>query len=426
MHKTAKSRLLDLFNLDPIAEKPPDNVSLVDMGLIWRLAIPTPDDREARKRDGSEYRWSDYMDKICSITLSPHVDARLIILVNDKYDIPFSIKNDEPDRRAAKYQQIPNVSQEPSDPFPSAVEFNKLMVNSGNKVRLQTLLKERMKAQVCRLQTNVIYCAGENSTNLSTGTVSQDCVFKQPEADTMLFSAYAKLRAENYTGAVVLDSADTDVYVQAAYVSQQLRGDLMIKHKHTLINCKTLLSHEVAQIIIPLHVITGSDQTSGFYRHGKKQVLQKLITDHQARELLSRVGESGVGGRSKIWYESICPLKSLYWECCYLQARQNFWVAQTEKEEYDSTPTWRRLLESPHAKDELHHVLPAPLRTVTASFPVGHGWESVNGKSRPVRHTLPPLPQLLIRRDFSEDTSNNNDSNDETSECEESTDSDEQ
>ncbi|KAF3856929.1 hypothetical protein F7725_017652, partial [Dissostichus mawsoni] len=27
--------------------------------------------------------------------------------------------------------------------------------------------------------------------------------------------------------------------------------------------------------------------------------------------------------------------------------------------------------------------------------PIGHGWELVNGKCRPVRHTLPPLPQQL-------------------------------
>ena len=104
MRITAKSKLLDLLNLDPIAEKPRDHVSLVDMGLIWRLAIPTPDDREASKQDGSEYRWSDYLDKISSIILSRHVDARLIILVNDKYDILFSIKDDERDRRAAKHQ----------------------------------------------------------------------------------------------------------------------------------------------------------------------------------------------------------------------------------------------------------------------------------------------------------------------------------
>ena len=98
--------------------------------------------------------------------------------------------------------------------------------------------------------------------------------------------------AENYTGAVVLDSKDTDVYVQAAYVSQQLQGDLIIKRKHAIINYKALLSHEVGQIIIPLHIITGSDHTSGFYGHGKKQVLQKLTTDPQTRKLLARVGES--------------------------------------------------------------------------------------------------------------------------------------
>ena len=51
MQKTAKSKLLELFNLDPIAEIPLGHVSLADMGLIWRLAIPTPQDREARKQD---------------------------------------------------------------------------------------------------------------------------------------------------------------------------------------------------------------------------------------------------------------------------------------------------------------------------------------------------------------------------------------
>ena len=97
MHKTAKSKLLELFNLDPVDEEPENFVSLVDMGLIWRLATPTPEDRETRKRDGSEYRWSDYLDKISNIILSRHADACLIILINDKYDLPFSIKDDEHD-----------------------------------------------------------------------------------------------------------------------------------------------------------------------------------------------------------------------------------------------------------------------------------------------------------------------------------------
>lgn len=46
---------------------------------------------------------------------------------------------------------------------------------------------------------------------------SEDHISKHPEADTMLLSAYAKLRSRNCTGTVVLDSENTDVYVQAAY-----------------------------------------------------------------------------------------------------------------------------------------------------------------------------------------------------------------
>ena len=63
---------------------------------------------------------------------------------------------------------------------------------------------------------DIIYCEGETSTNLSTGVANGDYIFRHPEADTMLLSAYAKVRASKYTGPVVLDCEDTDVYVQAA------------------------------------------------------------------------------------------------------------------------------------------------------------------------------------------------------------------
>ena len=142
------------------------------------------------------------------------------------------------------------------------------------------------------MQGDIIYCEGEVSTNLSTGVANGDYVFKHPEADTMLLSAYAKVRTTNYTGPLVLDCRDTDVFVQAAYVSNQIRGDLLIKHKNAFINCRDMLSEEVADIIIPLHVITGSDHTSGFYGHGKKKVLEKVMVVAEARELLGRVGES--------------------------------------------------------------------------------------------------------------------------------------
>jgi hypothetical protein len=35
MRKTAKSKLLEMFNLEPVAEKPCGHIGLIDMGLIW-------------------------------------------------------------------------------------------------------------------------------------------------------------------------------------------------------------------------------------------------------------------------------------------------------------------------------------------------------------------------------------------------------
>ena len=58
--------------------------------------------------------------------------------------------------------------------------------------------------------------------NLNTGVPNTSYVFKHTEADTILLSAYMKLRTRDYTGTFVFDSDDTDVYVQTTYVSQKL------------------------------------------------------------------------------------------------------------------------------------------------------------------------------------------------------------
>ncbi len=94
----------------------------------------------------------------------------------------------------------------------------------------------------------------------------------------MILLAYAKVRAGSYTGAAFLDSQDTDVYVQEAYISQQLHK-LLLERKNAFNNCCLMFTEAVADIIIPLHVLTDSDHTSGFYVHGKKQFLEKVMKD---------------------------------------------------------------------------------------------------------------------------------------------------
>ena len=63
---------------------------------------------------------------------------------------------------------------------------------------------------------------------------------------------------------MVIDSEDTDVYVQAAYVAHNSRGTLFIKNKNNFINCEQLVSNDIADVLIQFHVITGSDHTAGF------------------------------------------------------------------------------------------------------------------------------------------------------------------
>ncbi|KAL8603169.1 hypothetical protein ACOMHN_032615 [Nucella lapillus] len=330
------------------------------------------------------------------------------------------IKDDEHDRRAAKHGHIPNVFPKPEDTFPGAAEFNQLMVRSGNKVRLQKLVKKKLEAEVARVGCEVIYCEGETAVNLSTGVANGDYVFRHPEADTMLLSAYAKLRTGNYRGTVVLDSEDTDVHVQAAYLSQQLPGDLLIKRKDAFINCRDMLSNEVSQIIIPLHVITGSDHTSGFYGHGKKTVMETAMTIPEARELLERVGKSlDLENSVKADMKSFV-FSSIYGESADAtcgQARASKWHKMKRKSTFRLPPDEDSL--NLHVERtnyitycQLHYNL------FDHPSPIGHGWELVDGKCRPVRHTQPPLPQQLTLCDYSDESG----SDDERSEPGDSTD----
>ena len=126
-----------------------------------------------------------------------------------------------------------------------------------------------------------ILTTGENNPNLS---------FKHPKADTTTFGIYAKLR-DGFDGPINIDSEDTDVYVQEAYVAKNVPRKLYIQRKKHLVVYATLVDDEVADSIIAAHVISGSDHTSGFYHKGKFSIMKSIKQDAEAREHLSSVGE---------------------------------------------------------------------------------------------------------------------------------------
>ena len=104
------------------------------MGLIWRLATPTSEDKE--KEDNITYKWEDYALKLFEIVISRHKKTKRIICVNDTYKSAQSIKDSERLLRKSN-KPVKNEFIKSCKPFPSIHEFNNLLSKPENKIRLQ-------------------------------------------------------------------------------------------------------------------------------------------------------------------------------------------------------------------------------------------------------------------------------------------------
>ena len=149
-----------------------------------------------------------------------------IICVNDPYDAAYSTKDDERELRVQGKAHIPNVYMKLGDYSPSATAFKTLLCSISNKGRLQKLICSYLTDLAQNVDAEIVYSVGSHCTNLFTQQQIQNYSFNQSESDTILFSAYAALRESGYSGPVVIDTADTDSYVAAAFISHVLPGML--------------------------------------------------------------------------------------------------------------------------------------------------------------------------------------------------------
>ena len=105
----------------------------------------------------------------------------------------------------------------------------------------------------------------------------------------MLF-VHSKLREFGETCPVLIDSEDTDVVVLCAYVAS-IGGELSIKRKKAIINCKELCPKEMAKIVVPLHVVTGCDATSSFFGIVKRTIWKRVQNN---KELLANLSQDNL------------------------------------------------------------------------------------------------------------------------------------
>ena len=136
------------------------------MGMIWRMATPSAEDRQTQ--DGTPYKWSDYVQKLASIILSRHGEAKRIICLNDPYDKAYSTKDDERDLRVQGKAHVPNTCMKLGDPFPSAGAFKTLLCSSSNKRRLQAMICSYLTDFAQTVEPEIVYSVGSHCNNLST------------------------------------------------------------------------------------------------------------------------------------------------------------------------------------------------------------------------------------------------------------------
>ena len=186
----------------------------------------------------------EYLDKIFDIINSQYTDAHIIILVNDKHYIPFSIKDDEYDRSTATYC------------FPKSLKiYSQQMLSSKSDDEAR---KHGQTAEPCHKPDEntlgLIIVTEKEQTTRNSDLATGDYGIQQIHISALILCKAGEWTPHQRN---VLDSEDIDVLCQGSLVSYKIRDDLVIKRKEKRITYPATLP-DVVDVIIP-HVITGYD-----------------------------------------------------------------------------------------------------------------------------------------------------------------------
>ena len=252
--ETQKSKLIQKLSLQYVDLQEP-YVALVDMGMIWSMATPTAEDRQTQ--DDTPYKWSDYVHKVSSIILARHGDTDRIIYVNDPYDAAYSTKDTSETSRC----RVRHVSTTPTWNWQTFLcqSVQTAAVEGHQQGPAEKLICSYLTDLAQSVDIETIYSVGPLSTNVSTQQPMQNHNFDLPEADIVLFSAYAVLRESGYTGPVVIDATDTDAYGKGKKsVYDKVAKSPVVRRQ--LSRCRESLDLE--EEVVTRHVIYGDNKSS--------------------------------------------------------------------------------------------------------------------------------------------------------------------
>ena len=161
--------------------------ALVDMGMIWRMATPSAEERE--KRDETDYSWRDYAEKIFNTIIGRHKTAGVIVMVNDPYDVNEWIKGSEQSRRSVQVDKkfkhgSKNIFWRSADKLPSAGDLSRFCTNKNNKMRLQKFLAAEFQRLAQNHDVEMFYsiqkkmwkCKDQGKGNYPSSVISEKLI----------------------------------------------------------------------------------------------------------------------------------------------------------------------------------------------------------------------------------------------------------
>ena len=167
-------------------------------------------------------------------------------LVNDRYDIPMTIKDCEHVNRSPVYVGgSQNGFSSHNGRVPSTQKFSSFFVNADNKIRLQEFLRKELSELVKSRDQAFLYTSKEKCFCLKISTENSEYTCYHHEADTRLFLHASILDKKTVASRIIVDSEDTDVVALVAKLAHKISKELCMYIRGHNYDCKSLCSPEV-------------------------------------------------------------------------------------------------------------------------------------------------------------------------------------
>ena len=341
-------------------------------------------------------------------------NASTIHLVWDTYP-EVSIKSAEQARRMASKGasafHINNAAQN----LPRGT-FQEFLSLGENKESLIEFIFEHWSDQAQlngKLEGKLLYFAHKKMCHLfqlSNGILSVVLVpaleCDHQEADTrLLLHAYFTWSAIDFSGSIVIFSADTDVFFLLMSNIYKVKDQCVLFLQGSCDNVsnmnllKNAFSKEKCEAILGLHSFSGCDSVSSFRGKGKKSVFKVFESDPQHIVTFARLGKSFLPDPVLLneLEKFTCKLYGFNDENCVNRARYN--IYKKKKTIHDLPPTKDNLIQHAHrATYQAAIWRKAHKSKIGAPAAKKHGWISCEGKLDVKWSSLPILPPAIRDR----------------------------